>query len=51
MGSHRKMPRFRVAGNRGLLLSARDLLILAVCALGIAAACRLRPGRNGPSHP
>ena len=38
MGSHRKMPRFRVAANRGLLLSARDLLILAVCALGIAAA-------------
>ena len=38
MGSHRKTPRFRVAGSRGLLLSARDILILAVCALGIVTA-------------
>ena len=38
MGSHRKTPRFRVAGNRGLLLSARDVVVLAVCALGIVAA-------------
>ncbi|QDY90792.1 class F sortase [Arthrobacter sp. UKPF54-2] len=38
MASHRKTPRFRAAGNRGLLLSARDILVLAVCALGIVAA-------------
>lgn len=37
MGSHHRKPRFRVPGSRGLLLSARDILILAVCALGIAA--------------
>jgi len=38
MGSHRKTPRLRVAGSRGLLLSARDIVILAVCALGILTA-------------
>jgi len=38
MGSHRKTPRFRVAGSRGLLLSARDIVILAFCALGILTA-------------
>ena len=38
MGSHRQTRRQRVPGIRGLVLGPRDMLILAVCVLGLAAA-------------
>lgn len=38
MGSHRQIRRRRVPGIRGLVLSARDMLILAGCVLGLVTA-------------
>jgi hypothetical protein len=38
MVSHRMNPRLRSAGTRGLRLSYRDLLVLALCAMGLLTA-------------
>ena len=38
MGNHRQSRRRRVPGSRGLVLSAGDMLILALCLLGLVTA-------------
>ena len=38
MGFHRQIGRRRILGIRGLMLSRRDMLLLAACVLGILAA-------------
>ena len=38
MGSHRQIHRRRVPGSRGLELSAREMLMLALCVLGLVTA-------------
>jgi hypothetical protein len=54
MGSHRQIPRRRVPGIRGLVLSARDALILAGCVLGIMTAwlfyAASGPGTTVPAY-
>lgn len=46
MASHRRMPHLPKMGVRGLLLSGRDVLVLAICALGLLTAW-LAYGING----
>lgn len=54
MGSHRRIRRRRVPGVRGLVLSARDRLILAACVLGLLAAwlfyAASGPGNTVPAY-
>ncbi|MDP9982850.1 hypothetical protein J2W14_002252 [Pseudarthrobacter oxydans] len=54
MGSHRQIRRGRVPGIRGLVLSARDMLILAGCVLGIITAWLIYaasgPGNTVPAY-
>ena len=49
MGSHRQIRRHRVPGIRGLVLSAREMLVLAGCVLGIITAW-LFYAASGPAH-
>ena len=49
MGSHRQIRRRRMPGIRGQVLSARDMLILAGCILGIITAW-LFYAVSGPAH-
>jgi len=54
MGSHRRIRQGRVPGIRGLVLSARDMLILAGCVLGLVSAwlfyAASGPGNTVPGY-
>ncbi len=54
MGSHRRIRQGRVPGIRGLVLSARDVLILAGCVLGLVSAwlfyAASGPGNTVPGY-